>query len=174
LNKLSKRTSSSFWARLSFQRGLARSLFLAHQSAIAVLALVDDAVAAIIELPQLIGLVQQTQSPSAADVVLELLQGASAELVRLHALLSDDGRPHDAAVPVLTAATPADAALLIVREAQVVPDGVGQIGGQDVRLEDVDVHADAGGLPAANGAHGGRRALAALESLATEMRAIFG
>ena len=39
-------------------------------------------------------------------------------------------------------------------ESQVVPDGVGEVGGEDVRLEDVDVDADADGLPAADGAHG--------------------
>ena len=40
-------------------------------------------------------------------------------------------------------------------EPQVVADGVGEVGGEDVRLEDVDVDADADGLPAADGAHGG-------------------
>ena len=49
-------------------------------------------------------------------------------------------------------------------EPQVVPDGVGEVGGEDVRLEDVDVDADADGLPAADGAHGGHGRPAVLEA----------
>ena len=45
--------------------------------------------------------------------------------------------------------------LAVVPEPQVLPDGVGEVGGEDVRPEDVDVDADADGLPAADGAHGG-------------------
>ena len=45
--------------------------------------------------------------------------------------------------------------LAVVPEPQVVADGVGEVGGEDVRLEDVDVDADADRLPAADGAHGG-------------------
>ena len=40
-------------------------------------------------------------------------------------------------------------------EAEVVADGVRQVGSQDVRLEHVDVDADADGLAGADGAHGG-------------------
>ena len=45
--------------------------------------------------------------------------------------------------------------VLIVPEPQVVPDGVGQIGRQDVRLENVNVDRDADGLARADGANGG-------------------
>ena len=40
-------------------------------------------------------------------------------------------------------------------EAEVVADGVGQVCGQDVRLEDVDVDRDPDSLAGANGTDGG-------------------
>ena len=56
----------------------------------------------------------------------------------------------------------------VVPEPQVVPDGVGEVGGEDVRLEDVDVDADADGLPSADGAHGGHGGPAVLKSSARQ------
>ncbi len=50
-------------------------------------------------------------------------------------------------------------------ESQVVPDGVRQVGGQDVRLEDVDVDADAHRLARADGAHRGDGGAAVVEAL---------
>ena len=35
-------------------------------------------------------------------------------------------------------------------ESQVMANGMGEVSGQDVRLEDVDIHADADGLAAAD------------------------
>ena len=50
-------------------------------------------------------------------------------------------------------------------EAEVVADGVGQVCGQDVRLEDVDVDRDADGLAGANGADSGNRRSAIFKRL---------
>ena len=57
--------------------------------------------------------------------------------------------------------------LLVVPEPQVVPDGVREVGGQDVGLEDVDVDGDAHGLPGADGADGGDGGTAVVVALPT-------
>ena len=44
--------------------------------------------------------------------------------------------------------------------------GMGQIGGHNVGLEDIDIHADAHSLSAANGAHGGDGRLAVVKGFA--------
>ena len=46
---------------------------------------------------------------------------------------------------------------------------MGQIGGHNVGLEDIDIHAYAHGLSAANGAHGGNGRLAVIERFAPEI-----
>ena len=53
-------------------------------------------------------------------------------------------------------------------EAEVVADGVGEVGREDVRLEDVDVDADADGLARADRAHRGDGRTPVLEPLSAE------
>ena len=55
----------------------------------------------------------------------------------------------------------------VVMEAEVVTDGVRQVCRQDVRLEHVDVDADADGLAGADGAHGGYSRPPVVEDLPT-------
>ena len=54
-----------------------------------------------------------------------------------------------------------------VRYAAALPTyGMGQIGGHNVGLEDIDIHADAHSLSAANGAHRGDGRLAVVKGFA--------
>ena len=50
-------------------------------------------------------------------------------------------------------------------KSKIVSGGVRKIGGQDVRLKDVDVDADADGFPGADGADGGDRWPTVVEDL---------
>ena len=79
-----------------------RALLLA--AAVTVFSVVHDPVAAGSELSDLIWLVQQAEGVALAHPVLELVRGAGAKLIGLDPLVSDDGGPHYAAVPVLTTA----------------------------------------------------------------------
>ncbi len=54
----------------------------------------------------------------------------------------------------------------VVPEPDVVADGVGEVGGQDVRLEDVHVDADPHGLPRADRPHRGYGRPAIFKALA--------
>ncbi len=52
-------------------------------------------------------------------------------------------------------------------EAEVMADSMGQVGGQDVRLEDVDVDGDPDCLAGADGADSGNRGSAIFKRLST-------
>ena len=67
---------------------------------IAGFAFVDDAIAAGAKLRDLVGFVQEAESPPLAHPLVELLHRAGGELVGLDPLLPNDGGPHQAAVPV--------------------------------------------------------------------------
>jgi hypothetical protein len=56
--------------------------------------------------------------------------------------------------------------VLVVSEAEVVSDGVSEVGGEDVRLKDVNVDAEADGLPGADCAHGRDCRAAVVKTLA--------
>jgi hypothetical protein len=82
-------------------------IFAHRSAAVALLPVVNDPVAARTKVCNLVGLVEEAEGVAVAHRLLELVGRAAAELVRLDALVADDGGAHDAAVPILTAATTA-------------------------------------------------------------------
>lgn len=123
-------------------------------AAVAVLALIDDAIATLAILCNLVGFVEKTEASAIRHPLIELHLGASAELVRLDALFAPDLGPHDAPVPVRACAI-SHQIWLVMPESQIVTYGVGQVGSQDVRLKGVDVHTDPNGFVDADGAYSG-------------------
>ena len=99
--------------------------------------------------------------------MLELLDRAVRELERLNAVLPTQAGPHDAAVPVHTVALLATPRPVVVPEAEVVADGVGEVAGQDVRLEWVDINVNSHRSFRANSSHARRCRLSTFERVPT-------
>ena len=111
--------------------------------------------------------VEQTQGRALLHPVLELLDRTLGELERLDAVLPTEAGPHDTPVPVHTVALISAPSPVVVTEAEVVSDGVGEIAGQDVRLEWVHINVNSHRSFRTNSSHACRCRLSTFERVST-------